>query len=112
LIWSNIGSRAPGRSLSTISSESAHAGSQVSLAAASKLNRQVNVDCSGANRGLFSGILVLVLTVISIIVFFIYLNSPGWKQLAVNIQHVTQIALYIFTSCVVITAAYRFKDLR
>lgn len=30
------------------------------------------VDCSGANRGLFAGIFVLVLTVVGVAVFFVY----------------------------------------
>jgi len=39
------------------------------------LRNHLTLDCSGAMRGLFAGLMVLVLTVISIVIFFIFLGS-------------------------------------
>lgn len=35
-----------------------------------------SVDCSHAHRGLFAGILVIVLTIISLIMFFVLASNP------------------------------------
>lgn len=36
-----------------------------------------SVDCSHAHRGLFAGILIIVLTIISLIMFFVLANNPA-----------------------------------
>lgn len=42
-----------------------------------------SVDCSGAHRGLFSGIILLVATIISLIMFFVLIKEPTHADAAV-----------------------------
>lgn len=42
-----------------------------------------SVDCAKANKGLFAGIFVLVLTIISLILFFALINNPEYRQMAI-----------------------------
>lgn len=42
-----------------------------------------SVDCSHAHRGLFAGILVIVITIISLIMFFVLVNNPN----TVNVRY-------------------------
>jgi hypothetical protein len=40
-----------------------------------------SVDCAKANKGLFAGIFVLVLTIISLTLFFALINHPAYTKL-------------------------------
>lgn len=40
------------------------------------------VDCGKANKGLFAGIFLLVLTIISLILFFALINHPAYEVMA------------------------------
>lgn len=42
-----------------------------------------SVDCAKANKGLFAGIFVLVLTIISLILFFALINNPEYRAMAI-----------------------------
>lgn len=42
-----------------------------------------SVDCAKANKGLFAGIFVLVLTIISLILFFALINNPAYRAIAI-----------------------------
>jgi len=46
-------------------------------------DHQFSVDCSGAHRGLFSGIILLVITIISLIMFFVLIREPTHAVTAV-----------------------------
>ncbi|KAJ8871228.1 hypothetical protein PR048_027534 [Dryococelus australis] len=71
----------------------------------------VRVDCANAHRGLFAGILVLVLTIISLIMFFVLIKEPGYDQLAVFEVNVTTLALYVVNMLAILLCAYRMKEL-
>lgn len=73
---------------------------------------QLSVDCSRAHRGMFAGILVIVLTIISLIMFFVLDEEKMFKAAAVLEVTVCEILLYVVTFLAVVMAMYRMKDLK
>ncbi|KAG8226015.1 hypothetical protein J437_LFUL004136, partial [Ladona fulva] len=71
-----------------------------------------SVDCANAHRGLFGGILVLVLTIISLITFFVLVHAPGFAAVAVFEVTVCEMVLYVLTTAAVIVCAVQMRDLR
>ncbi|XP_063823699.1 proton channel OtopLc-like [Ostrinia nubilalis] len=57
-----------------------------------------SVDCARAHKGLFFGILVLVLTIISLILFFVLVSKKEYATLAVVEVNVCELALYAMTT--------------
>ena len=70
-------------------------------------------DCSGANRGLFAGILVFILTCISLMVFFMLKNNEQFSDsnMEVIAAHSSEITLYVLSSIAVVVAFYQMKFL-
>ncbi|KAL3213244.1 hypothetical protein MRX96_035585 [Rhipicephalus microplus] len=66
-----------------------------------------NVDCAKANKGLFTGILVLVLSIISLILFFVLINKPQYRNLAVMEAHIAELAVYFLASLATTTALFQ-----
>lgn len=52
-------------------------------AAGRRSRHHYSVDCAKANKGLFAGIFVLVLTIISLILFFALINNPEYTAMAI-----------------------------
>jgi hypothetical protein len=75
-------------------------------------HHHVSVDCSGANRGLFFGIFTLVAVIISMIVFFVLIEKPGFVKAAVMIVYVSELVLYFLAMIALFVAAYRLRDMR
>ncbi|XP_049865206.1 proton channel OtopLc-like isoform X1 [Pectinophora gossypiella] len=57
-----------------------------------------SVDCARAHKGLFFGILVLVLTIISLILFFVLVSRKEYATLAVVEVNLCELALYAMTT--------------
>lgn len=70
-----------------------------------------SVDCSRAHHGMFAGILVIVLTIISLIMFYV-LNIPLYHELATLEVTITEMILYVLTSLAVFGAFIRMRDLK
>lgn len=70
-----------------------------------------SVDCSRAHHGMFAGILVIVLTIISLIMFYV-LNIPLYHRLATLEMTVCEMILYVLTSLAVLGAFIRMRDLK
>jgi Otopetrin len=73
---------------------------------------QLSVDCSRAHRGMFAGILVIVLTIISLIMFFVLNEEAIYQATAVNEVTYIEIFLYFVTGTAVLSAMYRMQDLK
>lgn len=43
-----------------------------------------SVDCSRAHRGMFAGILIIVLTIICLIMYFVLRDEPDYEQTAIR----------------------------
>ncbi|KAK3100048.1 hypothetical protein FSP39_013917 [Pinctada imbricata] len=81
------------------------------IEAKSKAQR-INVDCSSSSKGLFLGIFVLVATVISMITFFVLIDSEAYIDTAVKLEHLTEVAIFVVTSISVILAFHRMQYLK
>lgn len=65
------------------------------------------IDCGKSASGLFFGLFVLLLTIISLIVYFIYKHEH--EYLAVQISEITELVLISFSTAVVIAAFLKLK---
>lgn len=71
-----------------------------------------SVDCSRAHRGMFAGILIIVLTIISLIMFYVLSDVPAYHQKATFEVTVTEIIVYAITAIAVLLAYMKMRDLR
>jgi hypothetical protein len=62
-------------------------------------------DCHKANKGLFLGLLILVVTLISVSLFFVFDTDAASKDVAGVIFYVTEIVL-LLVSCAVVVACF------
>lgn len=70
-----------------------------------------SVDCARANKGMLAGTLVIVLTIISLIMFYV-LNIPLYYSIATFEVTLTELILYAVTSLAVFGAFIYVRDLR
>lgn len=82
-------------------------------------HHHITIDCSNAHRGLFAGILVIVLTIISLIMFFVLANEPGSVQEKLEMRsmaefevNVVELVLYLITTVSVLAAMYQMRVLK
>ena len=68
-----------------------------SSAAGRRSRHHYSVDCGKANKGLFSGIFVLVLTITSLILFFALINHPAYTRMAILEVGLVRLMLYFLT---------------
>uniref|UniRef100_A0A1B0ETG4 Uncharacterized protein n=1 Tax=Lutzomyia longipalpis TaxID=7200 RepID=A0A1B0ETG4_LUTLO len=71
-----------------------------------------SVDCARAHRGMFAGILVIVLTIICLIMFFVLHDVEGYEMLAIQEVTICEILMYCVTTMAVLAAMYKMRDLR
>ncbi|XP_064608245.1 proton channel OtopLc-like isoform X2 [Liolophura sinensis] len=76
-----------------------------------KLHR-MSVDCSNSSRGLFLGIIVLVGTVITMVMFFVLIETRSHYESGILVESLTEIFLYLFSVVAVLLAAFRMRTLR
>lgn len=73
---------------------------------------QYNVDCSHATKGLFSGIMLLVMSIISVILFFVLVNKEENRILAIELAYVSELVLFVLTTIAVIVAMNSIRRFR
>uniref|UniRef100_A0A182QTE3 Otopetrin n=1 Tax=Anopheles farauti TaxID=69004 RepID=A0A182QTE3_9DIPT len=75
---------------------------------------RLSIDCSSAQRGMFAGIVTLVLTFLVLIMYFVLRNEPGGHlQPAATLEIVVyETVLYAVTLVAVAVAMQRMRDLR
>lgn len=71
-----------------------------------------SVDCAQAHRGLFLGILALVLTIISLILFFVLISRPEFVNLAVTEVTICELTLYITSTIATIIGMLQVRHLQ
>lgn len=71
-----------------------------------------SVDCAGAHKGLFVGILLLVLTIISLILFFVLVSRPEFVQFAVTEVNICELALYGTTTVATLVGMIQVRRLQ
>ncbi|OQV18239.1 hypothetical protein BV898_07635 [Hypsibius exemplaris] len=106
VMWASMSTRATSyaaeeRSLST-----------VSLSGGKR--QRYTVDCHGATRGLFVGLLMLILAIISLILFFVWIlrTEPSYYRLAVLQAYIVEIILYTATAIAVCCALFQVRHLK
>lgn len=72
-----------------------------------KSNFVVNADCHSANKGLFCGFFVLLVTLVTIVIFFVTINKPTHIQLGIKINLIQEVTL---TTLILIVTLAGFKQ--
>lgn len=70
-----------------------------------------SVDCANAHKGLFIGILILVLTIISLILFFVLISRPEFVSLAVTEVNICELILYVTATIATIVGMIQVRHL-
>lgn len=70
------------------------------------------IDCDKANKGLFLGLLVAVLTMIAIATFFVFENRISDSSTAIQVFLVTEIALMVVTGIGIVWGYTRLATLK
>ncbi|CAH1110684.1 unnamed protein product [Psylliodes chrysocephalus] len=76
-------------------------------------NHHFTIDCSNAHKGLFAGILVIVLTIISLIMFFVLTNTKNnTGRVAIFEVNVVELIIYVVTSLATVVAMLKMRHLK
>lgn len=68
--------------------------SDISTFIARKVRHHYSVDCARASRGLFTGIFILVLTIISLILFYVLISNDKFKRFAILEANIIELSIY------------------
>ncbi|KAL0839429.1 hypothetical protein ABMA28_016149 [Loxostege sticticalis] len=79
------------------------------LAAAQRGNR---VDCAGASKGLFCGLLLLVASLICLILFFVLIRHQELKRLSIYLADVSHCTLMILSILAILIGFIRVQSLK
>ncbi|XP_068627618.1 proton channel OtopLc isoform X2 [Battus philenor] len=79
------------------------------LAAAQRGNR---VDCAGASKGLFCGLLLLVASLICLILFFVLIRHQELKRLSIYLADVSHCALMVLSILAILIGFIRGRKLK
>ncbi|KAF5289935.1 hypothetical protein FQA39_LY14944 [Lamprigera yunnana] len=71
-----------------------------------------SVDCARAHKGLFLGIFLLVLTIISLILFFVLISRSEFSGLAVIEVNICELSLYGMTTLATIIGMWQVRQLK
>ncbi|KAF8790530.1 proton channel OtopLc-like isoform X2 [Argiope bruennichi] len=74
-------------------------------------NLVINADCHSANKGLFTGLFLLLTTIVTVIVFFVAMSTKGYEPQAVIIHTVQEGGLTMIGMLAVIVAFYQIRKL-
>ncbi|XP_071524780.1 uncharacterized protein [Panulirus ornatus] len=85
--------------------------SDISTYVARKARHHYSVDCAHANRGLFMGILVLVLTIISLILFFVLISNEDYKGVAILEANIIELSVYSVATVTVVIGMIQMREL-
>ncbi|XP_068154523.1 proton channel OtopLc isoform X1 [Drosophila tropicalis] len=71
-----------------------------------------SVDCSQSHKGLFFGILIIVMTIISMIMYFVLYTQPGYELIATQEVTLWETFMYFMCGTAIITGMILMRDLR
>ncbi|CAG2165467.1 unnamed protein product, partial [Oppiella nova] len=69
------------------------------------------VDCAKAHKGLFTGIFLLVISIISLILFFVFIKKPQFRHLAVLQAHIIELFIYCINAIACLIALFQVRQL-
>lgn len=67
-----------------------------------------SVDCSQSHKGLFFGILVIVMTIISMIMYFVLYTQPGYELIATKEVTLWETLMYFSCAAAIVTGNFLF----
>ncbi|XP_055638387.1 proton channel OtopLc-like isoform X2 [Toxorhynchites rutilus septentrionalis] len=102
-MWKKLLAKGPGCNASRRGSRKSLTGKSANL---------LSIDCSNAQRGMFGGILVIVLTIIVLIMYFVLHKERYFQRMATIEVTISEIILYTLMSFAVILAMLRMRDLK
>ncbi|CAG2113505.1 unnamed protein product, partial [Medioppia subpectinata] len=70
-----------------------------------------HVDCAKAHKGLFTGIFLLVISIISLIIFFVFIKKPQFRHLAVLQAHIIELFIYCINAIACLIALFQVRQL-
>ena len=75
--------------------------------------QRYSVDCNGSNTGLFCGVMVITATIVSLIVFFVFITNTdqNLQNLAVQFASFSELGLYGLTSVAVMIGMCQMRRL-
>ncbi|KAH8386600.1 hypothetical protein KR093_001466 [Drosophila rubida] len=79
---------------------------------AQKPAHHFSVDCSQSHKGLFFGILIIVMTIISMIMYFVLYTQPGFELIATQEVTLWETFMYFMCASAIITGMILMRDLR
>ncbi|XP_034238334.1 proton channel OtopLc-like [Thrips palmi] len=72
----------------------------------------LSVDCTKAHKGLFAGIVVVVLTIICLVLYFVLKEAEGFEASGRLVVSVCELSLNIITTIAVLSAFYEVRSLK
>lgn len=105
-MWQNIGKIDGHSGLKECDDDSGGGSGDANVSRTGNLrnNLVIHADCHAANRGLFAGLLVLVATVVSIIIFFLAFTNDEYVATGIWINLVSESVLLILMIFAVVFA--------
>ncbi|KAH8415340.1 hypothetical protein KR222_004810 [Zaprionus bogoriensis] len=79
---------------------------------AQKPAHHFSVDCSQSHKGLFFGILIIVMTIISMIMYFVLYTQAGYEIIATQEVTLWETFMYFMCASAVVTGMILMRDLR
>ncbi|KAI1289438.1 Proton channel OTOP1 [Halotydeus destructor] len=73
---------------------------------------QYQVDCAKAHKGLFCGIFLLVVCIISLILFFVLIKKPNYRHIGVFQAHIVELIVYVINAIACLIAVLQIQELR
>ncbi|XP_036221712.2 proton channel OtopLc isoform X2 [Bactrocera oleae] len=71
-----------------------------------------SVDCSQSHKGLFFGIIMIVMTIISMIMYFVLYTQPGYELIATQEVTIWEIITYFICTAAIIAGLILIRDLK
>lgn len=110
VMWKNI-SKLPTSGSNTATAAVAKA-KQEAIHTYKRSPHHYSVDCARAHKGLFVGILILVLTIISLILFFVLISRSEFVSLAVMEVNICELTLYGMSTLATIIGMIQVRQLK
>ncbi|XP_071043345.1 proton channel OtopLc isoform X2 [Parasteatoda tepidariorum] len=82
------------------------------LSRASSVQTLPKMNCAGSSKGLFFGLLILVIATICLIVFFVLIENEHYSLLAIFLSDVSHSAIMVMTIFTIIVGFFRIKQLK
>lgn len=77
-----------------------------------KPRNHLTVDCSHSHRGVLAGIIVTVITIISLLMYFVLNGFPEYARLAIQEASLCELFFYVISLVAVVYSILSMRDLK